>query len=78
MSTTTIRISREAHARLVEISEASGRPLVSTVEDAIEALLAQRFAYEAARQIEALRADPAAWAEYLADIDYPAGLDLPE
>ena len=77
MSSTTIRISREAHARLVELSEASGRPLVSTVEDAIEALLAKRYAQDVARQIDELYADPVAWAAYLADTDYPAGHDLP-
>jgi len=76
--TTTIRISREAHAQLVELSEASGSSLVSTVEDAIEALLARRFGEQVAAEMEALHADPEAWKEYLADVDYPASLDLPE
>lgn len=77
-ATTTIRISREAHALLVELSESSGDSLVSTVEDAIEALVARRFGEQVATEMEALHADPEAWAEYLADVDYPASLDLPE
>jgi len=74
--TTTIRISREAHARLLELSEASGSSLVSTVEDAIEALVAERFAQQTVAQLDRLRSDPVAWAAYLADTDLPAGHDL--
>lgn len=78
MTSTTIRISREAHARLVQLSEETGRPLVSTVEEAIEALAARRFGEGVAAQMEALHAAPEAWASYLADVDLPAGHDLPE
>jgi predicted DNA-binding protein len=78
MSTTTIRISRTAHDRLIALSRASGQPLVSTVEDAIEALLAQRFAQETARGFEQLAADPHEWASYIADLNLPASHDLPE
>jgi len=78
VATTTVRISRETHARLVELSEATGDSLVSTLEDAIEALIARRFGEQVAAEMEDLHADPKAWAEYLADVEYPAGLDLSE
>ncbi len=76
MTTTTVRISRESHSRLVALSEQTGQPLTSTVEDAIEALITQRFALETVRQLDDLRAEPAAWAAYLADSGLPAGHDL--
>jgi len=78
MTTTTVRISRAAHAQLVALSEQTGQPLTSTLEDAIEALLAQRFALQTAMEYEALRADADAWASYLKEVDLPAGHDLAE
>ena len=74
--TTTIRVSREAHQRLAELSASTGKPLGSVLEDAIEALLALQFAREATQQLDALRRDPEAWADYLAETDLPAGHDL--
>lgn len=65
-STTTIRVDIETHARIVELSSGS---LMETVRDAVEALRRQRFAGQVATQLETLRADPAAWAEYLADAE---------
>lgn len=67
MATTTIRIDRETHARLVELSEQRGESLLGTVRDAAEALSRQQFAVEVNRQIRELRADPEAWAGYIAD-----------
>ncbi len=76
MSTTTIRISREAHQRLIELSEAADSSLTSTVEDAIEALVARRFAERTAAQLDALRAEPQAWATYVGESEMPAAHDI--
>jgi predicted DNA-binding protein len=72
---TTIRIDRDTHARLVELSKANGATLIDTVRDAAEALRRQRFAHRVADELEALRADPTAWAAYLAEGDSTAVTD---
>lgn len=48
MSTTTIRVDADAHARLVEMSRATGASPIDTVSDAAEALRRQRFARQVA------------------------------
>jgi predicted DNA-binding protein len=75
MATTTIRVDAETHARLLELSEATGDTLMSTVRDAAEALRRQRFGHQVAQEMEALRRDPAGWADYLADADSTAVTD---
>lgn len=67
--TTTIRVDRETHARLVELSRATGESLIDTVRDAAEALRRQRFADQAAADVAALRAKPDEWADYLAEAE---------
>lgn len=69
MATTTIRVDTRTHAQLLALSEASGTSLMDTVRDATRALRRQRFAAEVAGELAALREDPAAWADYLADAD---------
>lgn len=69
MGTTTIRVDRDTHARLLELSRASGASLVDTVREAAEALRRNRFADEVSGQLEELRQDPAAWDSYLAEAD---------
>lgn len=69
MSTTTIRVDTETHARLVELSEASGATLIDTVRDAAEALRRSRFAQRVAEELDQLRGDPARWEAYLADAE---------
>ncbi|HUG75353.1 MAG TPA: hypothetical protein VMM81_06755 [Acidimicrobiia bacterium] len=72
---TTIRVDHDTHARLVELSEASGATLIDTVRDAAEARRRQRFAHRVAEELESLRADPEAWTAYLADGDSTAVTD---
>lgn len=72
-ATTTIRIDREVHQRLVALSEASGRQLMDTVRDATEALEGARFAASVAAQLDALRGDPAGWAAYVGDAELAVG-----
>jgi hypothetical protein len=69
MATTTIRVDTETHAALLAIAEASGMSLIDTVRAATTALQRQRFAEGVSRQLDELRADTAAWADYLADAD---------
>lgn len=72
ISTTTIRVDIETHARIVELSSGEGTSLMETVRDAVEALRRQRFAGQVATQLETLRADPAAWVDYLTDAESSA------
>lgn len=48
---------------------------MATVRDAAEALRRQRFAYQVAGELVALRGDPAAWSAYLAEADVSSGTD---
>ena len=67
MATTTIRVDKETHERLQELSKESGRSLIDTIRDATEALGRQRFAHQVAAELAALRTDEDAWKAYLAD-----------
>ncbi len=69
MPTTTIRVDRETHERLVELSKDSGRSLIDTVSEAAEALRRKRFAEQVRSQLDALRSDPEAWLDYLAEAE---------
>ena len=69
MPTTTIRVDRETHERLVELSKSSGRSLIDTVSEAADALRRQRFAEQVRSQLDALRSDPDAWLGYLAEAE---------
>jgi hypothetical protein len=48
---------------------------MKTVRDATEALRRQRFAHRVVAELDALRADRSAWAEYLADAEATAVAD---
>ena len=67
MATTTIRVDTATHARLTELSRATGDSLIDTVRAAAEALSRQRFGSRVAAELEALRQDEAAWQDYLAE-----------
>ncbi|MCQ3805752.1 MAG: hypothetical protein OXB92_06915 [Acidimicrobiaceae bacterium] len=69
MKTTTIRVDRETHARLLELSEATGDTLTKTVRDAAEALQRLRFGLRVQEELAALKSDPAAWDDYLAQAE---------
>ncbi len=76
--TTTIRVDRRTHEQLLELSRASGRSLVETLREAAEALRRQRFAHQVAAELDDLRADEGAWADYVADAEatsVPDGID---
>lgn len=65
MDSTTIRVDRETHARLVRMSKLAGTSVGQTVRDAAEALSRQHFAQRVVCELEELRRDRAAWAAYL-------------
>jgi hypothetical protein len=69
MRTTTIRVDAETHATLLELAAETGESLIDTTRAAAEALRRQRFAQHVTEELHALRADPEAWAEYLADAE---------
>lgn len=69
MATTTIRVDTATHAKLLELARSTGSSLVETVRDAAEALRRQRFARQVASEYASLRADPAAWGDYLAEAE---------
>jgi len=69
MSTTTIRVDLETHARLVELGSARRESLMQTVRDAVDALHREQFAHQVSSELAALRGDGEAWAAYLADAE---------
>ena len=69
MDTTTIRVDRDTHARLVEMSHSSGDSLIDTVRQAADALRRLRFGLRVQAQYADLRDDPEAWADYLAEVE---------
>ena len=69
MNTTTIRVDRDTHARLVEMSRSSGDSLTETVRQAAEALRRAQFGLRVQQQYAELRSDPDAWADYLAEAE---------
>ena len=69
MGTTTIRVDTDTHARLLDLSRATGASLIETVRDATEALSRQRFAHRVATELDELRQNPRAWDAYLAEAD---------
>lgn len=69
MATTTIRVDAETHATLLELASADGRSLIETTRAAAAALRRQRFAEQVTAELDALRSDDSAWADYLADAD---------
>jgi len=69
METTTIRVDKDTHARLTELSRESGASIGDTVRQATEALHRQKFAARVAAELAVLRQDPAAWKAYLVDAE---------
>ncbi|HEU4915833.1 MAG TPA: ribbon-helix-helix protein, CopG family [Acidimicrobiia bacterium] len=79
MATTTVRVDTETHARLQALSRESGKSLIETIRDAVEALRRQRFAHQVAAELAELRTDEDAWRSYLAEADSTSvadGIDI--
>jgi predicted DNA-binding protein len=73
MATTTIRIDREVHQRLVSLGKSSGQQLMEVVRDATQALERARYAQAVTAEMDALRQDSAGWNAYLADAEIAVG-----
>ena len=69
MDSTTIRVDRDTHSRLLEMSSETGDSLTETVRQAAEALRRLRFGLRVQEEYAALRTDPEAWADYLAEVE---------
>ncbi len=63
LATTTIRVSERTHEALRALAVATGEPMARLVERAIERLRVEEFFAQLNSAYEALRADPASWAE---------------
>lgn len=66
METTTIRVDTDTHATLLDLAAESGRSLQDTARAAAEALRRQRFGALVTEELQELRVDPEAWADYSA------------
>ena len=62
---TTIRVDRDTHQRLLAFSQQQGLSLMEVLRRATDALDRELFVGEARAQIEKLKADPQPWADYL-------------
>lgn len=67
--TTTIRVRPSARDRFRAIAEADGRSMLDTVDEAVAALERRRRIEASRRQLDELRRDPDAWADYVAELD---------
>lgn len=66
-ATTTVRIDRDVHERLVRLAADGNQQLMEALRDAVETLERARFAARVGQQMSALAADPSVLAAYLAD-----------
>ena len=64
---TTIRVDRDTHRRLLDLSQSADLSLMEVLRRATAALEQQLFVAEAKSQMHHLHADPQAWADYLPD-----------
>jgi len=62
---TTIRVDKETHKLLQELSKTGNSTLIETVKDAAEALRRVRFGQIVASEFDSLRADERAWDSYM-------------
>lgn len=63
----TVRIRPETHAKLKAIAEDLGKPLSEVLDDAVEVLRRQRVLEATNTAYAALKEDPKAWKEALAE-----------
>ena len=64
---TTIRVDRDTHQRLLAFSQHQGLSLMEILRRAPDALDRELCGGQARAQIEKLKANPQAWADYLSD-----------
>jgi hypothetical protein len=64
---TTIRVSEPTRDRFAKLAQATGRPMSQLVDEAADALERRVFFDQLSTRYEALRADPQAWSEIVAE-----------
>ena len=69
MGTTTIRVDKSVHERLLRIGQDRGQQLVDVIREATDALERVRFAEKIRTELDTLRSDPEAWSAYQAEFD---------
>lgn len=69
MATTTVRVDRETHDKLVTLAAASGTSLMDAMRQAVDALERLRFARTVKEELTGLRSDGGAWEDYLGDAE---------
>lgn len=67
MTSSTVRISERAHDELRELASKSGESMAAILDKAIEAYWRRQFLEEVNASFAALRANPQAWREELAE-----------
>ncbi|NLO73276.1 MAG: ribbon-helix-helix protein, CopG family [candidate division WS1 bacterium] len=67
MPTTTVRLSEETHRILRKLAADQGTTMTEVLQQAVEQLRRQVMLEQASAQYAALRQDPKAWAEVLAE-----------
>ena len=67
MSSRTVRISPQTHAKLKDLAEHAGLPMPAVLDRAVDEYQRRVFLDECDASFAALRADPKAWAEELAE-----------
>lgn len=67
MPTTTVRLPEKTRATLRELSRETGEPMSVLLDKAVEAYRRQCIFQQANAAYAALRSDPKAWAEELAE-----------
>jgi hypothetical protein len=68
MATVTIRVPNTTHAKLQRLAAEEGRPIGQVIDELIGRYERDRFFAELAEDFARLRADPAASAEYDAEL----------
>jgi predicted transcriptional regulator len=67
MSKLTVRLKPQTHAKLKELAEEAGESLPETLAKAVEAYWRDHFFRQLNQGYAALRSDPKAWEEELAE-----------
>lgn len=68
MGTTTIRLGPASHATLEQLAREQGRTIDQVVDDAIDRYAREQFLAGLNEDYARLRADPAAWAGWQAEL----------
>ena len=64
---TTIRVSEQTRDRFAKLADATGRPMTQLLDEAADALERRMFFDQFSARYEALRTDPQAWTEIVAE-----------